>query len=439
MSKDAECMICCRRFTKTLRIPIKCRNVECNQSYCRECLQNHLLTTEEDEPKCMNRSCNKVLTLSEILETFLSKKFIADYRNHRTECIFKREQAFIPQTMVIIQRENAIKESEDKISELKTLIRKEKHKISRLKKEEEELPQQYSVKCPNGECKGMLNAIGYCELCKETYCTECLEVKGEEHKCNEEQRLSVEAIRKESKPCPCCQEPISKISGCDQMYCTKCKSVWSWNTRTISVEGRVHNPHAIQEARNNGGQRVPRELGDVPCGGLPRRVQLEQKIHSMHVRERISHDEYLIHKNRMLTRWYFANNLRNKWLPEFYKKRTFNKFIEKRKAFMRSEITEKQFKAAIKRADILQSYYWEIYQILDTACVLYEEIFRKICDESMVLKKKQLNSYLKKFEDIQELYNKFLRRCSMIYNLTYYLCIYKASWSDTMKLKRFVV
>jgi hypothetical protein len=52
------------------------------------------------------------------------------------------------------------------------------------------------------------------------------------------------------------------------MWCTSCQTTFSWNTGQILHNVRVHNPHYYEYLRRTGGN-VPRELGDIPCGGIP--------------------------------------------------------------------------------------------------------------------------------------------------------------------------
>jgi hypothetical protein len=60
---------------------------------------------------------------------------------------------------------------------------------------------------------------------------------------------------------------ITKISGCDQMWCTACHVAFSWRTGEVETN-HIHNPHWYewQRSRSTTGE-IPREPGDVPCGG----------------------------------------------------------------------------------------------------------------------------------------------------------------------------
>lgn len=55
------------------------------------------------------------------------------------------------------------------------------------------------------------------------------------------------------------------LRNCDQMWCTQCKTAFSWSTGAIET-GTIHNPHALRWQRENG--TLARDLRDIPCGGL---------------------------------------------------------------------------------------------------------------------------------------------------------------------------
>ena len=117
--------------------------------------------------------------------------------------------------------------------------------------------------CPATGCSAFLNEDFSCGICKSDVCKKCHEIKIEGHECNEDTVASIKAVSAEAKTCPSCATLISKIDGCDQMWCTQCKTSFSWRTGLIET-GITHNPHYYEWMRNNGG--MPRAPGDNPRG-----------------------------------------------------------------------------------------------------------------------------------------------------------------------------
>jgi hypothetical protein len=137
--------------------------------------------------------------------------------------------------------------------------------------------RQFVMKCPGtaedeSPCRGFLSTQWKCGTCQKYFCKECHVLLGERndgpHTCNEDAKATAALITKETRPCPKCGIRISKIEGCDQMWCTSCQTTFSWNTGQILHNVRVHNPHYYEYLRQAGGA-VPREMGDIPCGGIP--------------------------------------------------------------------------------------------------------------------------------------------------------------------------
>jgi hypothetical protein len=113
--------------------------------------------------------------------------------------------------------------------------------------------------CPNTDCKGFLSDKFICGLCKCSVCKDCHEILQDNHTCEPALVMSINNIKAEAHSCPSCATLISKIDGCDQMWCTQCHTTFSWRTGAIE-KGVTHNPHYYQWMRMNGG--MPRTPGD---------------------------------------------------------------------------------------------------------------------------------------------------------------------------------
>jgi hypothetical protein len=116
--------------------------------------------------------------------------------------------------------------------------------------------RHFIMKCPQATCEGFLTAQYRCGLCEIHVCAHCHIPKTEDHTCDPAVVETIKQIRKEAKPCPKCASLISKVDGCDQMWCTQCHTTFSWTTGAVAT-GVVHNPHYFQYMRETG-QAIPR-------------------------------------------------------------------------------------------------------------------------------------------------------------------------------------
>lgn len=270
-----ECSICCDTINGHNR-PIDCGF--CEFTACTKCTERYL-TDIHDDAHCMN--CKKGWDLG-VLSTCMTATFLkTKYRIHKQDTLFDREKSLLSQTQPDVDFEIGRREQVKLRNSL--LCRKDEllKELSRIRvnldnlKYAGELHREtggdgthFTRKCPMDECRGFLNHHWTCGICETRICKACNEHKEENHECNPDNVETMKLLNKDSKPCPSCGTLITKIDGCDQMWCTQatCHTAFSWRTGR-KVFGNIHNPHFIQFSMENG--TAERNPQDIPCGGLP--------------------------------------------------------------------------------------------------------------------------------------------------------------------------
>jgi hypothetical protein len=230
--------------------------------------------------------CKMALT-DAFLSDNLSKTFITkEYRAYRASILTERELARMSETMGMAAAEQTARNHEKEIIIIDTQIdelvllmqglraQARRHGVAayraRHPNEEEAAAsaRRFTMPCPRENCRGFLSTQYKCGVCEHFVCPDCFEEKEHdrerEHTCNPDNVATVIAIRNESKPCPSCGARISKISGCDQMWCVGCHVAFSWRTGQIQ-NGVVHNPHFFEYQRANGGNGVDANRAHGQC------------------------------------------------------------------------------------------------------------------------------------------------------------------------------
>jgi ribosome-binding protein aMBF1 (putative translation factor) len=270
-----DCDICCETINGHNK-PVKCGF--CEFSACSRCTERYLLETHDDA-HCM--SCRKGWDHG-ILSDYMTQTFLKkDYRDRRKEVLLDREKSLLPQTQPDVENELAERGRKKLIDSLacqKSLLQKQLNEITITLTDLRDggvyrgaasgESSTTTRKCPVEDCRGFLSEGWKCGICEADICKACNEPKGEEHECDPNNVETMKLLNKDSKPCPSCGTLITKIDGCDQMWCTltNCHTAFSWRSGK-KVFGVIHNPHFIQFAANNGvAERNPQ---DLPCGGLP--------------------------------------------------------------------------------------------------------------------------------------------------------------------------
>lgn len=261
------CGVCCDQYNKSTKSEIACCFDDCKYSACKECVRTYLINTT-NEPHCMK--CRKKWDL-EFLKTKLNASFMqTEYREHRKNilldsAISKMSEHYANAIIYNNQKkaEAEIRVKTQKIDELHTEVNKIYKEIGEIRnnpalvlKKGGEERRKFVMPCQYEGCRGMLSSSYKCELCEKFTCAQCfgaIDGEKDDHRCIQEDIDTAEELRRNTKPCPQCGTRISKIDGCDQMWCVECKTAFSWARGTIE-SGNIHNPHFFQWMRQNGGQ-----------------------------------------------------------------------------------------------------------------------------------------------------------------------------------------
>lgn len=404
-----DCAICCNTFNKSNRKKIPCGY--CTFDMCSDCNTKYLLSNIQ-EPHCM--SCRHAWN-REFLETHFTAKFVnKDLKCHREQVLYEQQISRMPDTQHLVENRIKVQKYTDIIQGLKDQLCEYNKKlgsiqegddfveyrtqIGELTKNKEcvkidiltqkalriNLNRQTLIKterkqfvraCPANDCKGFLSSQWKCGLCEVKVCHVCHEIKSDEnHECNEDSVKTAELLMKDTKSCPKCAAQIFKIEGCDQMFCVLCHTAFSWRTGRVEI-GRIHNPHyyELQRKLNNG--VVPREAGDVVCGGLPNYYTFSKHIHHV-VKEGpiFTPNDLLIEKDIME---YHRKQLHITVvdLPKYSRNNLEKEFQELRISYMMNVLNEKQFKMKLQQLEKASQKKREIRMVYETyAAILLETL-----------------------------------------------------------------
>lgn len=414
------CGICYGDTSKNVTCP------SCAYIACATCVQTYFASQEE--PNCA--SCHVKFT-----REFLSRElpsFLKTFKQMREKYLLDREMALMPGTQPAVASERrkrqAMEEEEPLKKRLKEVIAEEKALKAKLRNLDQiirhpetaaatgaaasasttrEHQDEVVCKCPVGDCRGFVTKLAFkCGLCDTAVCKTCMMQEFEGHACKKEDVESAQLVKKSSKPCPKCAAPIFKIDGCDQMWCTQCKTAFSWRTGMID-EGKVHNPHFYEWQRQLHNGEAPRVEGDVPphCAG-----------------QELTYGSLL----RLMPR---SQSLLTKRIGQMHQYMRHLEGTERppppidntglRVKYLLGDFDEKRLATRLQQVEKLFQKNTEVYQVHQTVVEACKVIFQDMVTESRVfpLSEEQLPKFVDRFEELLRFANVQMREIKDKYQM----------------------
>ena len=409
------CVVCTDKINVSNRKAVQCHS--CNFIACRCCYKRFILESNEIA-KCMN--CKKEWDYNLVCETFERTFVDTTYKKHLENIFFDKEMALMVSTQPHVER-LLIQENMNKELELlhKDRIRYEamyRMKIKEIRKEgcweEVNIQNTFVHKCSFENCKGFLSSSWKCNICMNWSCNKCHDVVGKtknDHICNPDLVATKLLLEKDTKPCPNCYMGITKIDGCNMMFCVECHVAFDWKTCRIST-GAIHNPHYF-EWRNKGGH-VDRDIGDIRCGrGLDYDDVLPFKRRSRDVISNLLFIEIsdtirgIIHTREINLPYYHTNMITDN--------------LDLRIKFMRNFISEDFFRYSLQCRNKATEKKRSFYQILSMFVDCSTEIMYRIFDNEAIVDDQKENCIKEIFKELDSL-RTYTNECLVKISNTYH-------------------
>ena len=246
----------------------------CNSALEPKVVENAVTRTAHALPHC--DECG-VLWPGAFVATALSSGVLERVRTARREVVGQMAQATLPAVLPMLRFYNTnrifMKEEETLDREM-IRLEGERGKLKRLlanaEKQKVKLSTQITAAgagtwtggvvsegtCARVGCDGAI-VSGECVACFTRACAHCGEIATGSHQCSVAVMLSRSLVASQTRPCPRCAVPISRTEGCAQMYCTRCKTKFNWDTgKVYSATSFFDNPHFMDDRHERLNQHV---------------------------------------------------------------------------------------------------------------------------------------------------------------------------------------
>lgn len=386
-----DCVICCDSMSFR-NSAVVCPLSSCGFSACRKCSQRYML--EQRASKCMG--CLKEWDRKFVVEAFAKTFISGEFKKMKEQVLFEGEKALLPATQGVVEMRIRQENTKKEIREVDKLMRdlyerrRNLEQVYRLGGNTNTTTlherRQFIRACPADDCRGFLSSQWKCGTCAKSTCSECHEVKEENHICNPDNVATAILLNNDTKPCPKCATGIFKIEGCDQMWCTQCHTAFSW--RTGFIETNIHNPHFYEWQRRMNNGVAPRVAGDVPCGGNREITHMTPGNVSNAIKNKLSYtvalaspteaQRFLLLSRRIYRICESISHLTNVQMDAYQAGNRMENNLELRVEYLQKKISEEEFKIKVQRANKMHEKKREISGVLNLFVTTVADIIHRV-------------------------------------------------------------
>ena len=396
----SACPVCCDVYTRDKRKPIPCAG--CSYAACCVCVKTYLLASQAD-PACMN--CGMYWSRA-VLDAHLTTAWRnGALRRHREHVLLDRERSLLPATQSLVEREvrrrlltQRRREALVRVKEARRNYNDAKNQYSRVcgeggDREDEQSAQAgrrgFVAACPSPDCRGFLDTRYRCGTCQTSFCAACREPRGLEqeekrHRCDPGTVETIALIAKECRVCPACGMAISRVSGCDHMWCTSCDTGFSYSTGQRISDRANTNPHMYERMRQLTSQSAPgdgcvvatRAGRPADCGAGGPEADVEwpplSRIYEL--------DEVQDHLQFCCSMHQCARHVESVVLPRVSTRRDATASSTLRIRYCLKDIDEKRFSALLQQLEKQRERLMELRQVLEVFVLMTFEFFHELLE-----------------------------------------------------------
>jgi hypothetical protein len=282
----------------------------------------------------------------------------------------------------------------------------------------------YIDNCPNKVCKGFINGEFVCTICNTTICKDCREIKFDNdlsidydlgndydrHECNPDIVKTISLIKNTTKPCPGCNIPIHKLTGCNDMYCLNCKAYFNWVTLRLKSKRYIHNPEYFDELKRNNIQHNPNnaDIADIDINTITNILTKFLKSNT-HIKEYFNLTRYNVENMFHMAGRTIRGIIR---LCEEESNKRFDESLRLRKRYLYNKITQADYKIIIYKT-------YKTNQLMDDLMPIYNIYVNKYTEllEAASVDTDNFLIYMHEIAKLEKLTSTIVDRTISYYNV----------------------